>query len=799
MNAPLMKDVAEEAITSEMLDAFTRACSYIAPTWPLDQMIAVNPLWELRHLDYQEASARISALGDIRTHLSTDFYGDSVAPEVLPRHLEAAADHLNSAQEAISGNGEALTHWLNVSDLLDRDRDEHQMSWDEEIIHQISQFCADSFRDSGPCAGEAAPGSLYSLWLANIRNNHGLSIVMGTPGIREVFLALPDDPQQLLSLASSELKLTVESAEHYAHALLMHVNGWASWVAYKRWQARLQDRDHDLTSDLLAMRMAWDLALWRHSQHEHNTEFRRLQHVWQRQIAAPELLLQQHRNAQKECWQWQTAAELAYQEKMAGLLRRSHKPKALAPSLQAVFCIDVRSEVIRRHLESQNPVIQTKGFAGFFGLPIQYQTADGAFARPQLPGLLAPTLTLRADRQQEPSARNRRLGAWFATAESPAAMFGLVETSGPFYLWKMLRDSFSPKAISDPARALADDSTMELCSEGEVLPLADRVELAAGILHAMGLERDFAPIVMLVGHGAETPNNPHAASLNCGACGGQSGELNSLLLSKLLNDPATRKGLAETGVRIPEKTRFIAVLHETVTDELRVVDGSELPGHVTGWLQQASAATRRERAGKLGLTATSDNELAEDLCRRSKDWSQVRPEWGLADNAAFIVAPRDKTRGLDLEGRAFLHDYHWQQDEDLSVLELIMTAPMVVTHWINMQYNASVADNDRYGSGNKVLHNVVGGSLGVFEGNGGDLRIGLPLQSVHDGEQWMHTPLRLSVYIAAPTEAIEEIYRRHLVVRQLVDNGWLYLFSLNDDGECCRLYQDKWTDWSCSQ
>ncbi len=110
-----------------------------------------------------------------------------------------------------------------------------------------------------------------------------------------------------------------------------------------------------------------------------------------------------------------------------------------------------------------------------------------------------------------------------------------------------------------------------------------------------------------------------------------------------------------------------------------------------------------------------------------------------------------------------------------------MTAPMVVTNWINLQYHASALDNRRYGSGNKVLHNVVGGRLGVFEGNGGDLRIGLPLQSLHDGERLRHTPLRLSVFIEAPRAAIDTIIEQHAVVRDLVGNGWLHLFRLDGD------------------
>jgi uncharacterized protein YbcC (UPF0753/DUF2309 family) len=106
---------------------------------------------------------------------------------------------------------------------------------------------------------------------------------------------------------------------------------------------------------------------------------------------------------------------------------------------------------------------------------------------------------------------------------------------------------------------------------------------------------------------------------------------------------------------------------------------------------------------------------------------------------------------------------------------------MLVTHWINWQYHASTCDPARLGSGNKVLHNVVGGRLGVFEGNGGDLRIGLSRQSLHDGKRWMHEPLRLTVIIDAPQHAIERVINRHLVVRQLLENGWLHLWRFEAD------------------
>ena len=204
---------------------------------------------------------------------------------------------------------------------------------------------------------------------------------------------------------------------------------------------------------------------------------------------------------------------------------------------------------------------------------------------------------------------------------------------------------------------------------------------------------------------------------------------------------------------------------------------------------------RAERASSLGLGALTDqhDQLMQAILERANDWSQVRPEWGLAGNAAFIVAPRRRTRHMDLGGRSFLHDYDWRLDTDLSVLTLIMTAPMVVTNWINMQYYASTVDNRRYGSGNKVLHNVVGGRIGVFEGNGGDLRIGLAIQSLHDGQTLRHPPVRLSVFIEAPRAGIDSIIGAHAVVNDLVSNGWLHLLRIEPStGLVERLTPDGW-------
>jgi uncharacterized protein len=322
------------------------------------------------------------------------------------------------------------------------------------------------------------------------------------------------------------------------------------------------------------------------------------------------------------------------------------------------------------------------------------------------------------------------------------------------------------------------------------MPVADKVTLASRVLHAMGLDHNIAPLVLLVGHGSQTTNNAHAAGLDCGACCGQTGEVNARVLAALLNEAAVRQGLAGLDIHIPQATYFIGALHNTTTDEVEGFDLDLLPPAVRErWdavaqvFAKAGDQVRRERAAPLGVDPLLESAaLLTQFRRRANDGASTRPELGLAGNSTFIIAPRSRTDHADFHGRSFLHDYDATQDSDGSVLELLMTAPMLVTHWINWQYHASTCDPVRLGSGNKVLHNVVGGHIGVFEGNGGDLRIGLSRQSLGNDKQGFHEPLRLTVIIDAPAEAISGVIQKHSIVQQLVDNQWLHLWRFDGAG-----------------
>ena len=798
---------SDHAAVGAAVDA---ACSAIAPTWPLDRFIAVNPYWGWKEKPFDVVAAQLGRLCGTRLTMPDAFYRAAFEQRQFTKsHLAQALEEagLPPAMTLPQRSPQEPTMAPLPSDLADARRDlSREPAWRTVITHQVSQFCAAYFdADQADWHLPQGPG-LYAGWRTNIIHDRGVTLLVDMPRLGQRARLLPVDGMSAIATVIATLDVPAEGLEAFLTACLLRINGWAAWCAYLRWQARLEGRDDAHIVDLLAIRLCWEYLLadnpaiakdragWRQT-------WSTPVHAHAQTAAAPESVMQR-------------ALEIAYQSRLAAeLAQQDAVGEEIEPAVQAVFCIDVRSEVMRRALEGVTPQVQTVGFAGFFGLPISYQAIGTAVIRPQLPGLLAPAL--RATDSSGSAGKDHDLAtqrrtslaaskSWQPFCSMPGSAFALVETLGLGFLGKLVRRSM-PSARTQPAGEASHGARgglrPVLIFEGSNV-LEQQADLAEKVLSAMGLRSGLARLVLLAGHGSTSANNAHAAGLDCGACCGQTGEVNARALAGLLNQPAVRAGLAARGLAIPADTWFVAGMHDTTTDEVALFDLDLLPDghkhdleHLRAWLDQAGRTARQARAPALGLghLAHRPDALKQALKVRSNDWAQTRPEWGLADNAAFIAAPRSRTRAIDLQGRCFLHDYRWQDDGDNSILELIMTAPMIVAHWINMQYYASTVDNQRYGSGSKVLHNVVGGHIGVFEGNGGDLRIGLPMQSLHDGQDWVHRPLRLSVFIEAPQERIDRVMARHDVVRQLVENQWLSLLRIDSDsGAVESRLQGRW-------
>jgi len=811
-------DSARYTVLNRQIEAACdQGCKIIAPAWPLDRAVAVNPHWSRIDKPVRQVAARMGVLGGIQVFPPRD--GQQRAwkeGRISMEDLDLALVKVPAARSAGLTNTQCVEALRNppqvprlplLVDVLDNDPQRHtRLSWRQAITHQVSQTCAAYFDEHQADWQPERSQGMYAFWRDTLQHDHGIGILMGLPEIGHALNALPATRQDAERWVLQRLGLPPAVWADYLEAVLLTVHGWASWCAYLGWQARLEGREDTHIRELLAIRLAWGAVLLECKDDKAAVQaYGTLQSEW----GQAAVLLTQAEDALLIDEIWQFALELGYQRALAQKLLQTGGETVVQQEIevQAAFCIDVRSEPMRRALETVWPAIQTIGFAGFFGLPMAYTPLATPARRPQLPGLLAPSLEV-ADRivssgtacdktdgalqRAAAQARLDRFGwsaQWLAASRWPGSAFSFVEAVGLGYLAK-LGQWLNP---AKHARARDDLEGLQeryrsICRPQIVgLEPDAKVSLVSGVLHAMGLESRFAPLVLLVGHGSQSNNNAHAAALDCGACCGQTGEVNARSLAQLLNEIPVRAGLRAQGTIIPDDTWFVAALHNTTTDEIEGFDLDLAPvsarvrwDRLQDGFAHACDQVRRERAPSLKLNPRAPHgELLDQLRRRANDGAQTRPEWGLAGNAAFVIAPRQRSLGLVLDGRSFLHDYDASQDGDASVLELLMTAPMLVAHWINWQYHASTCDPLRLGSGNKVLHNVVGGHIGVFEGNGGDLRIGLSRQSLHDGERWMHEPLRLTVVIDAPRRAIESVIGKHAVIQQLLDNGWLHLWRFD--------------------
>ena len=788
------------------------AANRITPIWDIHSSVAVNPFYNLRHLPFFSALMLQQAATHSRLLPERAFFKEQYENgRIQPADLTFAINHARLSKmkiEASEWNSNSLVRALDRSDSsFDQfwcftDLYDHQLKQQisSRIVREVSKWLSAYFdRGQALLSFPAKNVSVYRSWRALVEYDQTLDR-LGLP-LQRIIKQLPSDAEGALSVmaqvVSERVTISDEQWINYFHRLLASVLGWASYAQHFAFEVNrghnhkaLENRN--LVLEILTIRMAYDLAVLSVlSDHTAITSRLRLS----------DLAIESHSVE----YVWLLALERSYRKQLLERIRPA------IPSLetrdrfaaQLVFCIDVRSELVRRHIEQTNPRIETLGFAGFFGLPITIQHLGDQRPQQQCPVLLEPSLHVKeSSKGKESISRRLHLEKEQALALSRirsglTSCFSFAET-----LWlpsfKKMIQQLVPYSLRQCFKN--ETGTTRTPSEYDLSTWTEETKLsvAYSVLKHMSRLDNFAPFVIFFGHESESVNNPLASSLDCGACCGHSGWSNSVILAQLLNDKNVRTQLANIhGVLIPEETIFLSGIHNTTRGMLSIdlptgVGKEELPAlkDIEHTLLEAGHLAQEEMLTLL--TAHQRNDLPDSvqLEARATDWSEVRPEWGLAKNASFIIGRRSRTWGIDLGGRSFLHDYDPLLDIDGSVLELILTAPMIVTNWINLQYYASTVAPTTFGAGDKTLHTVTSG-IGIAEGATGDLAIGLSRQSVHVLNKYFHEPIRLQVVVEASRDTLDRIMKKHKVVRDLIANQWLHLISIDPATDETSLYESQ--------
>src|SRR5262249_48023740 len=242
------------------------------------------------------------------------------------------------------------------------------------------------------------------------------------------------------------------------------------------------------------------------------------------------------------------------------LVHHAREERSGPPLFQAVFCIDEREESFRRHLEEVEPACETFSTAGFFNIGMYHQGASDAHPRPLCPVAIRPEhyvaeIEPDGDRFAQRSRRLQRRAAGFLGynvhlgSRLPVRGAVLMTAFGWLSLVPLVLRVVFPWLSSrwrrvQEASIAAPHTRLQLDRQARRPPIGtysgftvrEMADIVRRVLEDIGIRDRLSPLVLVVGHGSISVNNPHESAHDCGACGGGRGGPNARAFAQMAND-----------------------------------------------------------------------------------------------------------------------------------------------------------------------------------------------------------------------------------------------------------------------
>jgi len=765
---------------------------YLPTQAPLKDFIHHNTLHAFQHEEFHHAIHKAARMFGYQVYLTLDDYRErynigDIHEDELNRaisRIKGETDkevwrkrllHESFSEVHSSRVGQLRNHWKTTYHV-NMDKYEHPL-----LFRLVGSFLDQGISISGfPYHQRTFLNALRSL------ERSSYTSIFRTHRARTLLLKDDNLLETLISILLGDERLL----EHYLFDQQFAHPGWSGMVAVlEENPAMLLDKRRISLHDFIVVELLLELDVldlrlgnnWNSlSQHLNVHEFEHL-------FITPEseLLFDLYRI-------WQEAFEWSfYNSVLKGLQQFVDSPANDFVSFQAVFCIDDRECSLRRYIETNDNHAATFGTAGFFNVPFYFQPEHGRFYTKSCPAPQNPTHLIK---EYESKKRHKSESHFSSRTYS---MLGGMIAAPAMGIWSALKMGVNILFPADsPARVssfthMDRNGKLSIEHQGKFskhlqvgFTIDEMTERVEGLLKAIGLVNNFAPIVYFIGHGASSVNNTHYAGYDCGACSGRSGSVNARVIASMANNLDVRKMLSEKGWNIPNNTQFIGGIHDTTCDEIEFFDEANLSGdnrilHERNkqTFHKALLQNAKERSRRFLLIDSSKEpaKLHKKVKLRSMSLFEPRPEWNHATNALCIIGRRDHNKHLFMDRRAFLNSYDYRVDTDGSILLGILNAIAPVCGGINLEYYFSRVDNCRLGAGTKLPHNVMG-LIGVANGMDGDLRPGLPFQMIN-----IHDPLRLLVVIEHKPEQVLPVLKKNPVTFEWFHMNWIHLVVLHPE------------------